>query len=164
MKQPRYRKLTSEAALRRIGESFCAGTISRCDWTHQAHVAAAVYLIALRPDIALEREMPRLIRELNTSHGTENTPSSGYHHTITLAFLAALRVFVREHDDVPPFQIVNLAMASPLGSLDWMLDCWSKELLFSSRARLEWVEPDKPGWHASLAIFGNDRSGGAGFQ
>lgn len=151
-----YPELTSEDALRRIGERFCAGTISSDDWTHQAHIAAAVYLIALRPEIAPELEMPRLIRELNVVHGTENTPSGGYHHTITLAFLAALRAFMREHVDHSPYQIVNLAMTSPLGSLDWMLDYWSKDLLFSPRARLEWVEPNLLSWPPSFGMFGND--------
>lgn len=146
MTRPSYKELTSEGALRRIGESFCAGTISRGDWTHQAHIAAAVYLIVFRPDIQPELEMPSLIRDLNTSHGTVNSTSSGYHHTITLAFLSGIRAFMLERQSLPPHEIVNKAMETAFGTLDWLYDYWSKELLFSPRARREWVEPNQLSW------------------
>lgn len=146
MTQATYRSLSSETDLRAIGESFCAGTIERSEWTHQAHIAAAVYLIALRPDIDPETEMPRLIRALNASHGVANTSSSGYHHTITLAFLAALRAFIHERRCLAPHEIANKVGETPFGGLDWLLDYWTKDLLFSPRARREWVEPDQLAW------------------
>jgi hypothetical protein len=146
MTQATYRSLSSETALRRIGESFCAGTIERSEWTHQAHIAAAVYLIALRPDIDPETEMPRMIRALNVSHGVANTATGGYHHTITLAFLGGIRAFIRERRSLPPHEIVNQAVGTPFGGVDWLLDYWSKDLLFSPRARREWVEPDRLAW------------------
>lgn len=160
MNQAGQTKLPSEAALRKVGENFCGGTISRSDWTHQAHIAAAVYLIALRPDIEPELEMPKLIRELNIAHGTANTPSSGYHHTITIAFLSALRAFMLERQGLPPHEIVNRAMESPFRTLDWLLDYWSKNLLFSSQARRQWVEPDQISWPFLLKLEQDDHCGG----
>lgn len=146
MKHLRYHNISSDAELRTIGERFCTGTITRSAWTHQAHVAAAVYLIAIRSDIVAETEMPLMIRALNANHGVANTASSGYHHTITLAFLAAIRSFMRERGNLAPHELVNEAIQTSFGSIDWLLDYWSRDLLFSHQARREWVEPDKLAW------------------
>lgn len=164
MTQSTYRSLSSETALRTIGESFCAGTIERSEWTHQAHIAAAVYLIALRPDIQPELEMPRMIRTLNEKHGVANTTVGGYHHTITIAYLSAIRAFMLEHRGSPPHVIVNKAMDTPFRTLDWLLDYWSKELLFSPRARSEWVKPDKISWSFPLFLGEDNHSGGGRFD
>lgn len=154
MTQSPVQSLTSEASLRRLGESFCAATIAKQHWTHQAHIAAAVYLIALCPSTHAEIEMPRMIRALNRSHGVANTSSSGYHHTITLAYLSAIRAFMLERQGLPPHEVVNKAMETPLSSPGWLLDYWSEDLLFSPQARQKWVDPDRLNWPYPMPLTG----------
>lgn len=146
MTQSPTQSLTSEASLRQLGEDFCAGTIAKKDWTHQAHIAAAVYLIALCPNTNAEIEMPRMIRALNRTHGEANTSSSGYHHTIILAYLSAIRAFMLERQGLLPHEVENEAMGTPLSFLVWLLDYWSENLLFSPTARQEWVDSDRLTW------------------
>src|SRR5579875_1510454 len=82
---------TSEADIVRVGEGFAARTLPRQEWTHAAHLAAALWLMRYRPEIDAAREMPRMIRAYNESAGGVNDDSSGYHETITQASLRALR-------------------------------------------------------------------------
>ena len=133
----------SEDDVIRIGEGFCACTLPKAEWTHGAHWAAAFWLILRRPDMTPEREMPDLTRRYNLSVGGENTDMAGYHETITQASLIVARSFIAMEDDAPALhEICNRLFASPFGRSDWLFDYWTKETLFTVRARKEWVPPD----------------------
>ena len=112
----------------RIGRAFAARTLPKSEWTHTAHLHAALWAIHNHGDGAFT-VMPDLIRGYNEATGTANTATAGYHHTITLASLAA----VRSCRDV---------FASPWAERNWLLNYWSRERLFSTKARAEWVGPD----------------------
>lgn len=86
--------------------------------------------------------MPEMIRAYNVATGGANTDSSGYHETITQASIRAARAFLTARADVPLFAVCNELMRSQLGNSDWPLRYWSREKLFSTEARREWVEPD----------------------
>ncbi|HEX4179063.1 MAG TPA: hypothetical protein VHY57_11525 [Rhizomicrobium sp.] len=133
----------SEAEIIRVGEGFLTCTLPRGEWTHAAHFAAALWLMRYRPDIDAVQEMPRMIRAYNESAGVVNDDNSGYHETITLASLRALRgVLDANAGDTPVYQIVNALMASTLGNPNWLLEYWSRDLLMSVEARRQWREPD----------------------
>jgi hypothetical protein len=117
-------------------------TLPKPQWTHRAHFAAALWLIARRPDLDLPRVMPGLIRAYNESTGVANTDTGGYHETITLASLRAAKAFLAARAAEPLFAVLNALMDSPLGQSDWPLAYWTKERLFSVEARRTWVEPD----------------------
>ena len=72
-----------------------------------------------------------------------NDAQSGYHETITQAYLAAIRAFVAA---LPPglddAEATRRLLATPLGDKAWPLTHWSRERLFTPEARLGWVEPD----------------------
>ncbi len=134
---------SSEAEIIRIGERFFDRTLPKAEWTHGAHWAAAFWLIAKRPDIDPERDMPDLIRRYNEATGTVNSDSSGYHETITQASLIVARGFLAAQEGEPSLdELCNRLFASPFGESDWLFDYWSKEVLFSVKARKEWVAPD----------------------
>lgn len=134
--------LTSDSDLRRLGDRFCSGELTRSEWTHAAHLAAATYLIGMRPDLCPEREMPHLIRALNIAHGVNNTGNSGYHHTITLASLGAVRTYIRERDDLPLFEAANTMVETRFGAKEWLFEYWTRDRLLSSSARSGWLAPD----------------------
>ncbi len=52
------RLLADDAEIVRIGEGLLARTLPRADWTHEAHLAATIYLLSSRPDIDLDAELP----------------------------------------------------------------------------------------------------------
>jgi hypothetical protein len=134
---------SSEDQIHRIGLGLLDRSLPKPEWTHAAHFAAAFWLMRTRAELDPMVHMPGLIRAYNEATGVANTPTAGYHETITLASLRAARAeFERHAPSVPVHKIANALMASPLGRSDWLLIYWSKALLFSPVARRSWIDPD----------------------
>lgn len=137
------RLFASDAEIEHLGEGLLAWTLRREEWTHEAHLAATIYLLLRRPDVDLDKELPDIIRRFNESVGGVNSDSEGYHETITRVFLRGVRVFLAEADPSEPLhELVNELMLSPMGRRDWPLRFYSPALLFSVGARREFVPPD----------------------
>ena len=131
-----------ETDIHHIGEGLVACTLPKAEWTHAGHFAAAVWL--LDHDIYDPfKEMPGFIRRYNLSVGTPNSDTEGYHETITLASLRAVKHILDSRTDGEALHsVVNRLMTSDYGKPTWILDYWTKEKLFSVYARKNWVEPD----------------------
>ena len=137
------RLFASDAAVRRVGEGLLSRTLPRAEWTHEAHLAASLWIIAERPEIAPERDLPDIIRRYNESVGGVNDDTQGYHDTITCAFLHGVRLFLAKADAGERLhRLVNQLLRSPMGSRDWPLHFYSPERLFSVEARRSFVTPD----------------------
>jgi hypothetical protein len=137
------RLFADDAAVCRIGEGLLACTLVRADWTHEAHLAACLYILAERPDIQPERDLPAIIRRFNESVGGVNDDTQGYHETITQFSIRAVRGFLARTDPALPLaEKVNALLQAEEGRRDWPLRFFSAERLFSKEARLGWVEPD----------------------
>ena len=132
---------TSDAEIERIALAVLERTLPKSEWTHAAHFAVAFWLLR-RPDMNAERDMPGLIRACNLATGVANTDSSGYHETITLASLRAARAWLAKRADMPLPEALNELLAGPCGRSDWLLEYWSKPVLFSVMARRAWIDPD----------------------
>jgi hypothetical protein len=137
------RLFPDDAAIRHIGEGLLACALRREEWTHEAHLAACCWLIAERPEIAPEGDLPGLIRRFNESVGGVNSETEGYHETITQCFIRAVRVYLQRVD--PALSLVakvNGLLCSAEGRRDWPMRFYDPKTLFSREARLGWVEPD----------------------
>ncbi|HEX8191663.1 MAG TPA: hypothetical protein VF552_02075 [Allosphingosinicella sp.] len=130
------------ADVRRIGEGLLARTLPRADWTHEAHLAATAWIVLERPDIAPERDLPAIIARYNESVGGVNDETQGYHETITQVSTRGVRTALARSEGQELVARVNALLLSPEGSRDWPLHFYSRERLFSTEARLSWVEPD----------------------
>ena len=136
------RLFASDAEIERIGEGLIARTLSREDWTHEAHLGATAYLVLRRPDIDLDAELPGIIRCFNESVGGVNSDTEGYHETITRTYLVGVRLFLTEpRNGEALYEIVNGLLRSPMGRRDWPLRFYSRERLFSVEARRAPVPP-----------------------
>ena len=143
MTDHRPRLFASDAAITRIGEGLLACSLPRPDWTHEAHLAATIYLLTRRPDIDLDTQLPGIIRRYNASVGGVNDDTQGYHETITRVFLHGARLFLADADpDAPLYDLVNALLLSPMGRRDWPLRFYSAERLFSVEARRHFVSSD----------------------
>lgn len=136
------RLFPGDAAIRRIGEGLLSRSLPRSDWTHEAHLAATAWLILERPDVAPERDLPAIIRAYNESVGGVNDDSQGYHETITLVSIRAVRRALARSEGRGLCERVNALLQSEEGRRDWPLRFYSADRLFSREARLGWVEPD----------------------
>jgi hypothetical protein len=137
------RHFLSDEAVARVGEGLLTRTLPREEWTHEAHLAATIYLVLKRCEIDLDAELPGIIRGYNESVGGVNSDTEGYHDTVTRAYLHGIRGFLAGADTRRPIHLlVNELLMSPVGRRDWPLRFWSKERLMSVEARRGWVEPD----------------------
>ena len=137
------RAFEDDVAVRAIGEGLLARTLPRARWTHEAHLAATLWLWRERPDIDPPRDLPTIVRAYNESVGGVNDDTQGYHETITQAYARAVRHWLATNDAGQPLvDLVNALLASPLGRRDWALKHWSRAALMSVAARRAWVKPD----------------------
>ncbi|WP_165190520.1 hypothetical protein [Caulobacter soli] len=117
-------------------------SLPKDQWTHAAHLTATLRLVRTRNE-NLERDMPGIIRTYNVAVGGVNDDTSGYHETITQAYLAAIRAFVATLPaGISDGEACARLLATPMGDKAWPLGFWSRERLFSVQARRGWVEPD----------------------
>jgi hypothetical protein len=137
------RLFESDEAVRHIGEGLVNCALERPEWTHEAHLAACLYLIVERPDIAPERDLPALIRRFNESVGGVNDETQGYHETITQCFVRGVRLYLDRADPaLPVVDKVNGLLREEEGQRGWPLRFYSPQRLFSVEARMGHVEPD----------------------
>ena len=137
------RLFATTAEIRRLGEGLIDCSLARADWTHEAHLGATLYLVVERSDLDLDAELPGFIRRFNESVGGRNTDSEGYHHTITLTYLAAIRDHARETEGQELCARANALLLSARGRRDWPLRFYSEARLFATEARLSFVPPDR---------------------
>jgi hypothetical protein len=132
----------TDDAIADLLDGFRSRTLPKERWTHAAHWAAALGLIAEDAPAAY-RDMPGMIRVYNEAVGGRNTDSEGYHETITLASLkAAEHAYRTAPDGAPLHTVLSGLLAGPCGKPDWVFAYWRRDTLFSVEARRTWVEPD----------------------
>ena len=134
-----------DAALDRLRARFVAQEIPASEWTHTAHLMTGAWLVFhLGPDAALAAMRTGLLR-LNQRHGTPETPTRGYHETITRAYIELLAIFLAGFPaDTPLAPRVATLLRHPLAARESLLSFYPRDRLMSSAARAAWVEPDRP--------------------
>ncbi|HSI17986.1 MAG TPA: hypothetical protein VK980_09465 [Sphingomonas sp.] len=138
-----YRPFADDAAIAHVGEGLLARTLPREEWTHEAHLGATLWLLRDRPDVDVDAEIATIISRYNESVGGVNDTTQGYHDSITRAYVAGIREHLGNRPDGEPLAAaVNALLASPAGRRDWPLRFYSRALLFSVEARLNFVLPD----------------------
>ncbi|WP_342251048.1 hypothetical protein [Sphingomonas sp. OTU376] len=137
------RLFATDAEIIHLGEGLLACSLAKEEWTHEAHLAACLYLIAERPDVDVDAEIAGLISRFNESVGGVNDDKGGYHDTITRAYVAGVRLFLAQAGETGLVERVNGLLRSRVGRRDWPLGFYSRELLFSVPARRGFVPPDR---------------------
>jgi hypothetical protein len=134
---------STEASILEVVNGLLEGTWPEKDWKHREHCFATVGLLMLRPDIDLNQKLPNIIQAYNVAQGGVNSDSAGYHHTLTLFYLKAIRDFIKQlPQGTGAVNACKQLLASSIGNKDYPLRYYSKETLFSVAARRGWVEPD----------------------
>src|ERR1700758_5574302 len=90
--------------------AFEAGTLPKSRWTHGAHLlTGACYVHALGESAAINR-MRTCVRRYNEAVGGQNTETSGYHETITVAWIKLLAALLRRSQPIERAAFANLAV------------------------------------------------------
>jgi hypothetical protein len=130
-------------ALDELVAAFRARTLTHAAWTHSAHLSVGAWHVHRHGAAGALARLREDIRRLNDAHGTVNSATSGYHETITAAFVRLLdEALATFPPDVPLERRIEALLAGPLGGSRVLLVFWSREVLMSPRARAEWIEPD----------------------
>ena len=131
------------SSLDELAEMFRGCRLPRAQWTHISHLRAGAWHVHhFGPTEALVR-LRHGIRALNVSNGVANTPTEGYHETITAAYVTLIGEFLAAADPALTLERkVEQMLAGPLADRAVLLRFWSKESLMSPAARAAWVAPD----------------------
>lgn len=118
-------------------------TLPRTAWDHRAHLTVAAWYLLHHPEgVATERIISG-IQRYNHAHGIETTPTSGYHETMTLFWIAMVRKTLGALTAETSVASRILAVLDTLGARrDAFLEYYSKDRIMSVLARRRWVEPD----------------------
>ena len=136
------RLFATDAEIRRIGLGLLSRSLPRDDWTHEAHLAACLWIVAERPDIDPGCDLRGIISGYNAAVGGVNDDTQGYHETITRCFVHAVRLHLARSGEGSLVERVNALLTSPFGQRDWPLAFYSREHLFSVAARRAFIEAD----------------------
>ena len=137
------RLFPDNAAIVHVGEGLLARTLPREEWTHEAHLAASLWIARERAEIDPAQDLAAIISAYNESVGGVNDDTQGYHDTITRVYVEAVRVHLSRRDGGEPLvESVNALLTSPFGKRDLPLRFYSPELLFSVPARRNFIDPD----------------------
>jgi len=118
-------------------------TLPKSQWTHLAHLTIAHHYLWHHSREDATMLMRSGIQRYNLS---QNNPT-GYHETITLAWLAILARQLREREAKGRLGKEEAASAREVATThanqDILLEYYSRELLMSEEARAHWVPPDR---------------------
>jgi hypothetical protein len=128
--------------VRLLIDQFESGTLPKEDWTHSAHCVVALwYCVGMSLPQAVQRIRDG-IKAYNSSVGTKNTDTSGYHETITLFFTTTItRYLITEGVTTLSDEQIAVFLSQPFLVKDYILQFYDKELLMSKEARRSWMEP-----------------------
>ena len=130
------------AAINHLVEEFMSCNLSETEWTHHAHlIVCAHYLSSYEYYDALLRVKLGIIK-YNDSIGLENTIDRGYHETMTLFWVWAVKAYLEDKSDWSLEDKINGLIDSAFSKKHLPFFFYSEDLIFSQKARARWVEPD----------------------
>ena len=125
-----------------IGAGFADRSLPASEFSHQAHWAAVIWLLAGHDPAWVAQEMPGMIRAFNEAHGGVNSDSEGYHETISLASIAAAAHQMEQMPGADNSAVLAAIFSAEFGDPNWLLRHWRRDTLFAPSARRHWVAPD----------------------
>lgn len=120
---------------------FCI--LPRAEWTHRAHLTVALWYCKAHSFADATRLMREGIKKYNHAHGIVQTPTGGYHETMTLFWLRIVRKYLAELSPGTR-SLVSLAndLCERYGDKHLPFAYYTRERILSPEARAHWVEPD----------------------
>ena len=128
----------TDAYIESFVQAFEFGSLSRPEWTHSRHLIMALwYLRRHRRD-----EATTLIRDGIRRHNECQENFTGYHETITLAWVAVIERFLAVRALDLPVSVLAGELLGQCGDKNYLLRFYSRERLLCDEARARWVPPD----------------------
>ncbi|MBL7850086.1 MAG: hypothetical protein JNN04_04235 [Cyclobacteriaceae bacterium] len=133
----------TEAGIFDVVAGFRDRTLPKEKWTHEAHLVTAIWFhVNHTPEEAICYLRSGIIT-YNDSVGGKNTPTDGYHETMTLFWCRTISAFVAANRQLSLVDLCARFLASEQATKEYPLRFYSREVLFSAKARAIWVAPDR---------------------
>jgi hypothetical protein len=117
---------------------FEDGSLPKSEWTHARHLVMALWYIRRHDRGVATRLIRDGIQRYNETHGNP----TGYHETITKAWIAVIEGFLSRRAPILRDSVLADELLKECGGKDYLLRFYTKERLFSDQARSGWVDPD----------------------
>ena len=129
--------LASTDEIAAVVSTFENCTLPHKHWTHRAHLCVAIIYMRNMP---MAEALPTLRENINR-YNRECGDPDGYNETITALFIRKLDADAAAGhcEDSPVDELVRLQQTYPVS---WLYQYYSKALIWSERAKSEWVDPD----------------------
>ena len=132
---------TTESEIDEFLAAFEAGTLPKPRWTHAAHLlTGACYVHALGEAAAIDK-MRLCVKRYNVAVGGQNTDTSGYHETVTVAWIKLLARLLREFSPIDRGSFAAIAVARYEADRSIWSRYYDFDLVNSVQARHTWVPP-----------------------
>jgi len=122
-------------------QHFEAQTILRADWNHRSHLRIAYIYLTRLPFATALNKMRVGVRAYNAANGIEDTPTSGYHETMTCAFMHLVYSTLCQYG-ASESSSQFLDEHSQLNSKRILLLFYSLNRIMSAEAKACFIEPD----------------------
>lgn len=135
------KKYETEKEILTIARGFETGAILREDWRHAEHLTVALYYLSHHDYETAYEKVREGIFNLLRAFEVDLSTEMPYHETLTVFWLRAVEDFLKSRNGYSIVEITN-ELLGVCGDKDLPLKFYSREILFSDRARAEYVEPD----------------------
>jgi hypothetical protein len=133
---------TSDDAVHALVHAVESGTLPRAAWNHRAHLAVGLVIARRIAPANGFRATRDAILQYNAAAGIKNTTDSGYHETLTSAYVHLIAVHVAEHP-VPSSLASDVnSLVETYGARGALFEYFSRSRLLSREARATVVPPD----------------------
>jgi hypothetical protein len=151
--------MRTDAEIDDLVRAFEDCSLSGAGWTHREHLTVALWYLRQHTCDEATNRIRVGIRRFNQSHGN----ATGYHETITLAWVAVIVRFLAEHDCDQPVSTLVRELLGQCGEKSYLLRFYSEDVLMSDEARRGWVPPDlRPIELGVLCEKGSEGTGSSG--
>ena len=133
-------KYFSENEITGLVSTFENGTIAEADWRHAEHLTVALFYLSNHDFETAYAKMRAGIFNLLKSFGVDLTREMPYHETLTVFWMRTVDEFRIAKSGCPIIEICNELTTA--FDKNYPLRFYSRELLFSEKARAEFVEAD----------------------
>src|ERR1022692_938447 len=102
---------TTEIEIDAFIRAFEGCTLPKAEWTHAAHLLTGACYVHALGEQAATGAMRTNVRRFNESVGGKNTDTSGYHETITVAWIKLLAALLQRARPIERGAFAALAVA-----------------------------------------------------
>lgn len=133
-------RYTDKKEIEELISGFENRTLGRNEFDHAGHLTIALYLVRNFEFETAICKMREGLREILQKHGVDLEKENPYHETLTVFWVRTVFAFSLLKSEMPFMEAANELAAG--FSKDYPLRFYSRELLFSKKARESFVEAD----------------------